>query len=70
MRFMYFKTLFTLILMAAAAWLAMAFLLPLFFAAPADKAMAVFLAEPISDFLAALVTTCTFFRFFRRLGRQ
>ena len=46
------------------------FLLPWFFAAPADKAMAVFLAEPISDFLAALVTTCTFFRFFRRLGRQ
>ena len=28
---MYFKTLFTLILMAAAAWLAMAFLLPLVF---------------------------------------
>ena len=31
MRFLYFKTLFSLILMAAAAWLAMAFLLPLFF---------------------------------------
>ena len=46
------------------------FLLPLFFAAPADKAMAVFLAEPVSDFLAALVTTCTFFRFFRRLRQQ
>ena len=46
------------------------FLLPLFFAAPADKAMAVFLAEPVSDFLAALVTTCTFFRFFRRLRQE
>ena len=31
MRFLYFKTLFSLILMAAAVWLAMAFLLPLFF---------------------------------------
>ena len=46
------------------------FLLPWFFAAPADKAMAVFLAEPVSDFLAALVTTCTFFRFFRRLRQE
>ncbi len=43
------------------------FLLPLFFLNSADKAMAVFLAEPVSDFLAATVTTCTFFRFFRRM---
>ena len=32
-----------------------------------DKAMAVFLAEPVSDFAAAAVTTFTFFRFFRKL---
>lgn len=46
------------------------FLLPLFFSNPADKAMAVFLAEPVSDFLAATVTTCTFFRFFRRMKEK
>ena len=46
------------------------FLLPLFFSNPADKAMAVFLAEPVSDFLAATVTTCTFFRFFHRLKQK
>lgn len=46
------------------------FLLPLFFPNPADKAMAVFLAEPFSDFLAATVTTCTFFRFFHRLKQK
>lgn len=46
------------------------FLLPLFFPNPADKAMAVFLAEPVSDFLAATVTTCTFFRFFHRLKQK
>lgn len=46
------------------------FLLPLFFPNPADKAMAVFLAEPVSDLLAATVTTCTFFRFFHRLKQK
>ena len=40
------------------------FILPPFFT---DKAMAVFLAEPVSDFAAAAVTTLTFFRFFRKL---
>ena len=40
------------------------FILPPFFA---DKALAVFLAEPVSDILAALVTTATFFTFFRKL---
>ena len=40
------------------------FILPHFFA---DKAFAVFLAEPVSDILAAAVTTVTFFRFFARL---
>ena len=43
------------------------FILPLFFSANADKAMAVFLAEPVSDFTAAAVTTVTFFLFFRKL---
>ena len=46
------------------------FLLPLFFAAPEGKAMAVFLAEPVSDFLAASVTTFTFFRFFRKMMKN
>ena len=40
------------------------FILPNFFA---DKAFAVFLAEPVSDILAATVTTITFFTFFRKL---
>ena len=35
-----------------------------------NQAMAVFLAEPVSDFTAAAVTTITFFVFFRRLLRQ
>ena len=43
------------------------FILPLFFE---DKAFAVFLAEPVSDFLAAAVTTGTFFVFFRKLMRK
>ena len=43
------------------------FILPLFFSAPEGKAMAVFLAEPISDFIAAAVTATTFFIFFRKL---
>ena len=40
------------------------FILPNFFA---DKAFAVFLAEPVSDFIAAAVTTTTFLIFFRKL---
>ena len=43
------------------------FILPNFFA---DKAFAVFLAEPVSDLIAAVVTTLTFFRFFRRLMKE
>ncbi len=43
------------------------FILPHFFA---DKAFAVFLAEPVSDILAAIVTTVTFFAFFRKLLKE
>lgn len=44
------------------------FILPGFFA---DKAFAVFLAEPVSDLIAATVTTITFALFFRKLmGRK
>lgn len=42
----------------------MIFILPFFFQ---NKAMAVFLAEPISDILSAAVTTFMFFRFFRKM---
>ena len=40
------------------------FILPLFFE---NKAFAVFLAEPVSDIIAATVTTITFFRLFPRI---
>ncbi len=43
------------------------FILPLFMQ---DKVFAVFLAEPVSDILAALVTTGTFFVFFGKLMRE
>ena len=43
------------------------FILPNFFA---DKAFAVFLAEPVSDIIAAAVTTFMFFRFFFRMLKQ
>ena len=43
------------------------FILPGFFA---NKAFAVFLAEPVSDLIAAAVTTFMFFRFFFRLLRK
>ena len=43
------------------------FILPNFFA---DKAFAVFLAEPVSDIIAAAVTTFMFFRFFIRLMKE
>ncbi len=42
----------------------MIYILPNFFE---DKSFAVFLAEPVSDIIAAAVTTFMFFRFFRRL---
>ena len=47
----------------------MIFLLPQFFS-PENKAFAVFLSEPISDVVAAAVTTFMFFRFFRRLMKS
>ena len=43
------------------------FILPNFFE---NKAFAVFLAEPVSDIVAAAVTTLLFFRFFRKLLRE
>ena len=43
------------------------FILPNFFA---NKAFAVFLAEPVSDILAAAITTVTFFRFFTRMLKE
>ena len=43
------------------------FILPLFFPTNGDKAFAVFLAEPVSDLIAATVTTITFLTFFRKL---
>ncbi len=43
------------------------FILPLFFE---NKVFAVFLAEPVSDILAGLVTTITFFVTFRKLLRR
>ena len=43
------------------------FILPNFFA---DKAFAVFLAEPVADIIAAAVTVFTFFRFFTRMLRE
>ena len=45
----------------------MIFILPNFFA---DKAFAVFLAEPVSDIIAAAVTTFMFFRFFFRMLKE
>ena len=43
------------------------FILPNFFA---DKAFAVFLAEPVSDVVAAAVTTFMFFRFFIKMLKE
>ncbi len=45
----------------------MIFILPNFFA---DKAFAVFLAEPVSDIIAAAVTTFMFFRFFLKMMKD
>ena len=46
------------------------FILPLFFRTGADKAMAVFLAEPVSDITAAAVTTICFFSFYRKMMKS
>ncbi len=43
------------------------FILPFFFE---NKVFAVFLAEPVSDFLAAAITTVTFLSFFQKLLNQ
>ena len=43
------------------------FILPNFFA---DKAFAVFFAEPVSDIVAAAVTTFMFFRFFLKMLKE
>ncbi len=43
------------------------FILPLFFE---NKVLAVFLAEPVSDLIAAAVTTAAFFNFFRKLMKE
>jgi len=43
------------------------FILPLFFQ---DKVFAVFLAEPVSDLVAAIVTVVAFFRFFNKTIKQ
>ena len=43
------------------------FILPNFFA---DKSFAVFLAEPVSDIIAAAVTTFMFFRFFIKMLKE
>ncbi|MBE6978849.1 MAG: MATE family efflux transporter [Ruminococcaceae bacterium] len=43
------------------------FILPNFFE---DKVFAVFLAEPVSDFVAAAITTITFFVFFRKMMKR
>ena len=45
------------------------FILPLFFQAD-GKALAVFLAEPVSDIIAAAVTTFMFFRFFIKMLKE
>ncbi len=48
-------------------------LIPLIYILPAlmeNKVLAVFLAEPIADIIAAAVTTFAFFRFFRKLMKQ
>ena len=46
------------------------FILPQFFATNADKAMAVFLAEPVTDTIAVLTTCTTFFFTYRKLEQK
>ena len=46
------------------------FILPLFFETNEQKVFAVFLAEPVSDILAAAITTLTFFIQFRKILKR
>ena len=46
------------------------FILPLFVTDPGAKVLMVFLAEPVSDVVAAAVTTGTFFMKFKKLTRE
>ena len=46
------------------------FVLPLFFQNPDQKVFAVFVAEPISDILAAAITTVTFFIQFKKILKR
>ena len=46
------------------------FVLPLFVSDPSAKVVMVFLAEPVSDVLAAVVTTVTFFIQFQKLTKE
>ena len=46
------------------------FILPLFFQQPDQKVFAVFVAEPISDILAASITTVTFFVQFKKILKR
>jgi putative MATE family efflux protein len=46
------------------------FILPLFFETNDQKVFAVFLAEPVSDILAAAITTLTFFIQFRKILKR
>lgn len=46
------------------------FILPLFVEEPGSKVMMVFLAEPVSDILAAVVTTSAFFINFKKITKE
>ena len=46
------------------------FILPLFVSDPGTKVLMVFLAEPVSDIIAALVTTVAFFMKFNKLTKE
>lgn len=61
------KSLFLACLRKLILLIPLIFILPLFFQ---DKAFAVFLAEPVSDLTAAIVTVATFFVFFRKLMKE
>lgn len=56
-----------------AVWRKIILLIPLIYILPhffADKAFAVFLAEPVADFGAVALTSFTFYRQFRRSMRE
>lgn len=63
-------SLFLAVLRKIILLLPLIFLLPLFFESNADKAMAVFLAEPVADTLAVLTTVCTFAVQFRKTMKK